>query len=174
MQTSAFHSASLYPELNTLTCQFDQICAEAFSAYNNLTQVNDSRIHSTAWQVLPLCVEPEDDGVMSESLCQKNRLQAVQTCAIMQGLPAIKAYAFSLLQPDGHILPHSHDNAFVTAMLCLQDGGNAFIRVNGEVQYFRTGELIIFDYSQLHEVQNNGFKDRIVLLMLLENRLQTS
>jgi len=170
MTASAFQSASRYPELLTVLKHFSQIHSDALAANEKQIAVNDSRIQSTAWQVLPLLVEPEDKTVMSDTLCQKNRRHTAATCAMLDAIPTIKAYAFSTLQPGGHILPHHHDNPFVTAMLCLQDGGDAFIRVNTEQKYFAQGEVIIFDYTQIHEVKNNGHEDRIVLLMLLENR----
>ncbi len=171
MTASAFQSASGYPELSLVLDNFNRIYREANLSYTKLVTVNDSRNHSNAWHVLPLKVERDDKTVMSDTLCQSNQHLAPDTSALLSAIPAIKAYAFSILQPTGHILPHAHEHPFVTAMLCLQDGGDAFIRIDGESRYFKTGELIIFDYTHIHEVINNGAQDRIVLLMLLENRL---
>jgi aspartyl/asparaginyl beta-hydroxylase (cupin superfamily) len=171
MTTSAFQSASVYPELLPVIDRLPCIYREAILSNKNRVRVTDSRMHSNAWHVLPLKVEAEDATVMSDGLCQANQRLAPDTCNLLSAIPTIKAYAFSILQPTGHILPHSHENPFVTAMLCLKDGGNAFIRVNGESKYFKEGELIIFDYTKTHEVINNGLHDRMVLLMLLENRL---
>jgi len=170
MTASAFQSASGYPELSNILNNFNHICHEANLSYEKLVAVNDSRIHTNAWQVLPLKVEAEDKAVMNDALCQKNRSLAPVTCATLEAITSIKAYAFSILKPTGHILPHAHDNPYVTAMLCLKDGGEAFIRVNGQTQYFHEREIIVFDYTQLHEVKNNGTQDRIVLLMLMDNR----
>ncbi len=149
---------------------FLQISADAFSVNKNRITVNGFRIQTTDWQVIPLREESEDHSGMNDDLCQKNRQHTAATCAMLDAIPTIKAYAFPTLQLGGHILPHRHDNPFVTAMLWLQGGGDTFIRVIREYMHFVQGGMIIFDYTQIHEVKNNGHKDRIVLLMLLDNR----
>ncbi len=116
--------------------------------------------------------EDEDRQVLPHDTWCANRRLVPKTTEILAAVPALEAYAFSALKPNGHIRPHRHTNAFVTAALCLQHGGNSYIVVGGERRDYRDGELIIFDYTLEHEVFNLGSKERIVLLMLLDNRMR--
>lgn len=137
-----------------------------------MTDIHDSRAGPGAWRVLALLPENEDRQVVPEGTWRANRRLVPKTTEILAAVPRLEAYAFSALEPNGHIRPHRHTNAFVTAALCLQHGGNSYIVVGGERREYRDGEMIVFDYTLEHEVFNRGPKERIVLLMLLDNRMR--
>lgn len=152
--------------------RFEMIRDEALAARPAMTEIHDSRARAGAWRVLALLPENEDRQAVPEHTWRANRLRAPKTSELLAAVPGMEAYAFSALEPNGHIRPHRHTNAFVTAALCLQHGGNSYIVVAGERREYRDGEVIVFDYTLEHEVFNLGPDERIVLLMLLENRMR--
>lgn len=168
---TAFHSLTLYPELETLQIHFAQIRAEALACRSSMIDIADGRTAAGAWHILPLLAEKEDRAVFSDELCSHNRLLVPHTTEILSAIPNLHAYAISALDPGKKILPHRHVNPFVTAAFCLQNGGDAYLLVNGERCDFHDHEIVIFDYTQEHEVVNNGEQERIVLLLLMSNRL---
>ena len=168
---TAFHSPTLYPELETLQVHFAQIRAEALACRASMIDIADGRTAAGAWHILPLLAEKEDRAVFSDAQCTANRLLVPYTLDILSTIPDLHACAFSALDPGKKILAHRHVNPFVTAAFCLQEGGDAYIVVNGERRAFHDKEIIIFDYTQEHEVVNNGVQERIVLLLLMNNRL---
>ena len=171
MQSKAFQTLDLYPELKGVIDHFDEIEKEGNSIRSQMTVLNDFRVETDVWNVFPLLPEEEDRVVIPESLWKHNQYLAPKTTELLSEIPSLLAYSFSSLRPKGHIGLHTHDNPYVTAILCLDDGGDSYIIVNGEKARFKTGETIIFDYRLEHEVFNKGTRDRMVLLMLLENKL---
>jgi aspartyl/asparaginyl beta-hydroxylase (cupin superfamily) len=170
IQNEAFQTLERYPELQEVMQQFEAIRREALSLKSQMIPLNDERVDANVWSVFPLLPEEEDRVVIPEYLWKKNQRLAPKTTRILSSISSLLAYSFSSLKPNGHIRPHVHENPYVTATLCLQDGGDSYIVVNGEKAQFKSGEMIIFDYRQEHEVINLGTDDRVVLLMLLENR----
>jgi aspartyl/asparaginyl beta-hydroxylase (cupin superfamily) len=171
--SSPFHSTELYPELDLITPHFGEIRAEALRVRSSMTDVVDGRIRPGAWNVLPLLAEADDRDVVPDDLCMQNRLLVPRTIEILSTCPAFGGYALSALQSGGHIRPHTHHRPFVTAALCLQDSEGSHIVVGGERRDYREGEMMVFDYCYEHEVINNGPRERIVLLMLLPNRMKS-
>lgn len=170
MLKEVFQTLELYPELKEVKNSFKEIKEEAFSLKTKMFPLNDYRVSTNVWNIFPLLPEKEDRGLFSDEVWKKNQLLAPKTSKILSSIASVEAYMFSSLEPKGHIGLHKHENPFVTAALCLQDGGDSCIIVNGIKAPFRTGEVLIFDYTQDHEVFNHGIQDRIVLLMLLKNR----
>jgi hypothetical protein len=168
---SPFHCLELYPELAEVSAQFDAIRTEILPLRSAMTEVTDDRVQPGAWRILPLLAEAEDRAAVPDQFCLANRRLAPRSAQILSAVPELHAYSFSALAPGGHIRLHRHRNPFVTAALCLQDGGASYIVVAGERQDFRTRETIIFDYTMEHEVVNLGPAERVILLMLLNNRM---
>lgn len=166
-----FQKLELYPELQKVLDNYEEIKEELFALKSKMICLNDVRVNKNVWNIFPLLPEEEDRIAFSEDVYKKNQLQAPKATKVLSSINSLKAYCFSSLSPKGHIRPHKHDNLNVTAILCFQDGGNSFIKVNGKKAKFKNKEFIIFDYTKVHEVFNNGLEDRIVLLMLLDNRL---
>lgn len=165
-----FQTLDLYPELLEIKKHFKDIKEEVFSLQNKMLPIEDYRVETNVWNVFPLLPELEDRTVIPDEIWRNNQKLAPITTKLLSSIKPIEAYSFSSLNPSGHIRAHRHENACVTASLCLQDGGDSYIVVNGVKAAFKTNEILIFDYTQEHEVFNNGTQDRIVLLMLLKNR----
>lgn len=170
---ASFQPLGLYPELEQIASRYEVIRDEALAARAAMMNILDSRARPGTWRVLPLLAENEDRGVVPDSICRANRCLAPETTKMIRAtLPRVEAYSFSALEANGHIRPHRHTNLFVTAALCLQDGGNSYIVVDGRRRQYRDGEVIVFDYTLQHEAFNLGPNARIVLLMLLDNRMR--
>lgn len=165
-----FQELDLYPELLEIKKHFEDIKQEAFSLMDEMFSINDFRVESNVWNVFPLLPEVEDRSVVPDVIWKRNQQLAPLTTKLLSSIKSLEAYSFSTLKPSGHILPHVHENPYVTASLCLQDGGDSYMVVNGVKADFKTEDFLIFDYTQEHEVVNNGTQDRIVLLLLLKNR----
>lgn len=168
--TPPFQSISLYPELYRLYRHFGTFLEEALAAKPSIHYIDDWRARPDTWGVLALRPEPEDLGVIPESICSANRTLMPRTTEILDAVPNLQAFAVSLLVPGGHIRLHTHKNHFVTAVLCLQGGEGSHISVSGKRRDFLDGEVIVFDYRQAHEIFNDGDQDRIAMLLLFENR----
>ncbi|WP_298315512.1 aspartyl/asparaginyl beta-hydroxylase domain-containing protein [uncultured Aquimarina sp.] len=165
-----FQTSDLYPELIGIKQHLDSIKEEALLVRNQMSAIEDQRVELDVWNVFSLLPEEEDKVIVSDETWKTNQKLAPISTKILSEIEGLKAYAFSCLAPGGHIRPHKHNNPYVTAILCIQDGGDSYIKVEGEKKKFKNGEFIIFDYTKEHEVYNNGSSDRIVLLILLDNR----
>lgn len=174
MTKRSFHPPELYPEINEIAAHFSVIRAEALAARAAMAVMEDNRVRPGVWHVLPLLPEEEDRSAIPEEVWRANRRLAPRSTAILSSIPGLKAFAFSSLAPGGHIQSHKHESPCVTAALCLQDGGDSYLLVAGERRDYRDGEVIIFDYTLEHEVFNLGDGERIVLLVLFDNRWCTS
>lgn len=167
----AFHPLAWYPQLSELHSSIGEIRAEAIHALEQMAFVSDERAKAQTWRVLPIKPEPEDVPNVPPSLINWSRKLAPKTTDLLDSIPGVIAYAFSALAAGAHIAPHQHDNPYVTAMLCLQAEGEVYMVNGGERREIREGEILVFDYTMMHEVENNGSRERIVLLVLLENAL---
>lgn len=167
----AFQPMSAYPELSPIQAAWQEIRGEALASLDRMTFIEDERTEPRSWKVLPLLPEDEDRGVFPEGALEESRALAKRTVAIVErSAPTIAAYAFSALRPGGFIRAHTHNNAYVTASLCLDGGSGASIVVDGQRRDYVDGEMIIFDYRLVHEVVHKGDRARVVLLLLLEDR----
>jgi len=136
-----------------------------------MSDVTDRRVSASEWTVLPLWVEDDDRNVFPDELCEKNRRLAPLTVRLVEALGPVEASSFSSLAPGATIAKHRHHRPFATASLCLGGDENATIRVAGKSRRYANGGWIIFDYTQPHEVVNEGKEARVVLLVLLERRV---
>lgn len=166
-----FQSLDLYPELILIKDKFNEIKNEAISVTSDMMPINDHRINKDEWFVFSLLPEIEDRPKVPIEMWMNNQLQAPVTTEAVYQLENVHAFAFSRLNAGGHIREHQHQNPYVTAIFCLQNGGKSYIQVEDEKRFFKNSEFIIFDYTRKHEVKNLGMEDRIVLLILLDNKL---
>ena len=79
-------------------------------------------------------------------------------------------YVYSLLGKHGHIKAHIHKLPFVSAILGLDLKDPCVFKVNTDYEYIKEGEFMIFDYTRVHESWNHSNKDRLALLISLQNR----
>lgn len=164
---SVFEDVGRYPELDPVIRSWETIRDEALTLTQLMSPVEDGRAALGDWLALPLLPEEEDRAVVPEPIWRANQALAPVTVSIVSSISIVECYALSLVRPGGVIRPHRHDREMVTASLCLQDGGDAHLIVDGQRRRYRSGELLAFDYRRLHEVVNAGPKARIVLLMLI-------
>ena len=169
----AYHPLAWYPELDLLKEHFDAIRTEAVRALEQMAFISDERVSDQSWRVLPIKPELEDIANVPKELIDWSRQLSPQTVSILEQMPGVIAYAFSALAPGGVIAAHQHENPYVTAMFCLQAEGDVYMVNGGERRAIVEGEMLIFDYTMMHEVVNNGSQERIVLLVLMENALKT-
>ena len=172
IRSENFEPAEAYPELPELAANWRTIRDEALLSIAAMMTITDSRAEAGEWKILPLMVQDEDRCVVSDESCAAFRRFAPQTVKLAAGIPALRAYAFSLVEPYGRIKAHRHRNPFVSASLCLQGGGHSEIVVDGDRREFHDGEIVIFDYRRLHEVVNHGDKPRIALIVALEKMVR--
>lgn len=166
-----FQLLDFYPELILIKEKFEEIKNEATSVALNMIPINDHRIGKDEWFIFSLLPEIEDRPKVPTEMWMNNQLHAPVTTGAVGQLENVHAFAFSRLRPGGYIRSHRHHNPYVTAIFCIEDGGESYIQVEDEKRFFKNSEFIIFDYTKKHEVRNLGLEDRIVLLILIDNKL---
>jgi aspartyl/asparaginyl beta-hydroxylase (cupin superfamily) len=162
----AFFPPESLPWLAEIQPHWPAIREEARRALAALEEQLGDETGGPSW-ILPLVPEPEDEHVFKPEVLSRARELSPVTVGLMAKAPAVAAYAFAKLAAGTHIPEHDHWNPYFTAMLCLQDGGGSHLIVNGERRDFKTGAIVLFDYTLPHEVRNTGHEDRLVLLMLV-------
>jgi len=166
----AFFAAGDFPELVELQREWPTIRDEARQALDTLGPVLGHPVgHS--W-ILPLVPEAEDQDLIPAEVCARARELAPIATARCSAVPYVVAFAFSRLVPGKHIALHTHWNPYLSGILTLDDGGaNSHILVDGQRHDFVDGDLMLFDYTLPHESKNEGERDRIVMLMIIDRRL---
>ena len=97
-----------------------------------------------------------------------------KTMAILKRHSCVKLAMFSLLEPGCKILPHCGPfRGCIRVHLCLTTPGTdmCYIKVNDERYVWKEGEIVAFDDSYPHSVENNGTSARIVLFLDVERRM---
>ncbi len=91
------------------------------------------------------------------------------TAALLEQLPGLQNAWFSILAPRYHIPPHKGPTkAVVRVHLGLKVPGDreqCWIRVDEERYAWREGEVVLFDDTFEHEVQNHTDEQRVVLFV---------
>ncbi len=168
LSVSAFEPLWKFPELNGVLADWRLIRDEALKSVESMLEMPDNRSENGEWKALPLMLEKEDWDVVHPETQQAARRLVPHTVRLVEAIPRLRAYAFSLVEPNGQIKAHKHSNPFVSVSLCLQGGGHSHIIVDGERREFRDGEAIVFDYRRVHEVVNRGDKQRIAFIIAIE------
>lgn len=165
----AFYLPAEFSELAVVQARWRELRDEAVSA---LTLVGPRLgIDSSQTYILPLVAEAQDRDLIPDAVCAEARALSPLAMSLTSEVPYAIGCAFSRLTPGKHIAPHYHATPYLTAILCLDDGGGgSHILVDGQRRDFVNGELTIFDYTLEHESRNEGTRDRIVLLLLIDPR----
>ena len=167
---SAFEELKKYPELVAVQKSWKVFREEAANAMGCMMDLKDWRSEQGKWKVLPLMAEKEDEGVIPTDLVESYRKLAPSTVELVEQIPNLKSFAFSLVYAGGFIRPHRHSNSFVTASLCLFGGTDTSIIVDHEIRICHEGEIAIFDYRRSHAVYNFGYSDRMALIIALDKK----
>ncbi len=166
-----FYAAGEFPELVELQREWPTIRDEARQALDELGPVLGHPA-SQSW-ILPLVPEAEDAHLIPAEVYARARALAPIATARCSAIAYVVAFAFSRLVAGTHIAQHAHWNPYLTGILTLDDGGaNSHIVVAGQRHDFVDGDLMLFDYTLPHESKNEGEGDRIVMLMIIDRRLQ--
>lgn len=90
-----------------------------------------------------------------------------RTAAILRTLPHNGLHVcFSAIQPEGSLHPHTGPtNASLTAHLGLRHCAGAKLWVGEQVVEYRDGEVLVFDDSFVHWVENRGVAVRYTLMI---------
>ena len=92
-----------------------------------------------------------------------------ETARIVQQIPALRSAFFSILEPGAHIPEHrGHVRGLLRGQLALivpEQGEKCFLRVEDTICHWQPGEMLIFDDTYRHEVQNNTDQERVVLIL---------
>jgi aspartyl/asparaginyl beta-hydroxylase (cupin superfamily) len=162
-----FEPNDLYPDLLALQKHWKAIKAEAINSKSVMIDLGDWRAEKGMWKVLPLLLEEEDKGVVPDKTVSFFRSLVPVTVKLVGQIPEVKSFAFSLVEPGGYIKAHQHENPYVSASLCLHDGGRNNLIVEQESRILQQGDLAVFDYRKTHAVYNWGSQFRIALIVAL-------
>ena len=98
---------------------------------------------------------------------KQNIEQCPKTYKILKQIPELITAQFSVLQPKTHILPHKGYSRIILRNhlpLIVPPNNQAAIKIEDKTHYWKTGELVIFDDSLIHEAWNNSDEIRAVLM----------
>jgi len=91
------------------------------------------------------------------------------TARLLDGLPGLQNAWFSILAPGYHIPPHrGPTRAVIRCHLALQvpaQWQQCWIRVDDQIRHWREGEVMVFDDTYDHEVENATPESRTVLFL---------
>jgi Aspartyl/Asparaginyl beta-hydroxylase len=115
------------------------------------------------WSVYPLFFEGEPYLPVD---LPANQRRCPETYAMVRSLPRLVDAGFSLVGPHSRILPHSDNYGPDLQRLhlgVLVPSGSEMIVAGQKVQW-EEGRVVMFDRSQIHEVNNTSDLPRVVLL----------
>ncbi|HYE17548.1 MAG TPA: aspartyl/asparaginyl beta-hydroxylase domain-containing protein [Tepidisphaeraceae bacterium] len=173
MIARAFQPREAYPELEPLLEHWPEIRKEGERIRPHMIWVDDDRTDGRSWAFAPLWPEEEDRTPRLDAVSADLRSRAPNTVKLAAAIPGLLGCGFSLLLGRSAIGIHCHSNPFVTAMLGLSVGRPCWIAAGPETRDIQSGDILIFDYTFRHQVVNESADDRLVLLVLLPNKLRT-
>jgi beta-hydroxylase len=93
------------------------------------------------------------------------------TTNLLKSMPGLRSAMFSIMDPGTIVKPHhglNPANLRVHLGLITPDSDECFIIVEGKKYTWTDGELLVFDDTYLHEVQNNTDQERVILFLDIE------
>lgn len=119
--------------------------------------------YTGVWSVYPIYFEHEPYLPVDMA---HNQRRCPETYAMARSLPRLVDAGFSLVGPRSRILPHSDNYGADLQRLhlgVLVPPGSEMIVAGQKVQW-EEGRVVMFDRSQIHEVNNTSDRPRVVLL----------
>lgn len=98
---------------------------------------------------------------------RQNIERCPKTYEVLQKIPELITAQFSVLQPNTHILPHKGYSKIILRNhlpLIVPPDNQCAIKIEDKIHYWKTGELVIFDDSLIHQAWNNSNEIRAVLM----------
>lgn len=99
---------------------------------------------------------------------KENALKYPKTFKLVSQLPGCTSAMFSVLQPGMYIPPHvGIYKGVYRCLFTLKVGQDAesWIKVNETKIIFKAGQPVFFDETAMHEVKNESYETRVVLLL---------
>ena len=174
-----YQSQELYPELTVVQDNWEVIRDDSlklldqgcYSEMPNNGFSVERQNNPQVWYYCPFGLEAEDQTPQTRVQTAYAQSLAPRTVEILAQVKGLKGAMFSLLKPGGQIKEHTHENSYVTATMGLQVDAKCTFRVCDETRSHENGEFLVFDYCLPHEAWNTGDRDRMVLLLVLQNKL---
>lgn len=99
-----------------------------------------------------------------------------RTVALLARIPSVRGAMFASLAPGSRLNPHR--DPFAGSLryhlgLVTANSPDCFICVDGERYYWRDGDAVVFDETNIHYVENNTEVNRIILLCDVERPLRS-
>jgi len=117
--------------------------------------------NKNGWKVFPL--------YGFDHWIHKNCIKCPNIYKIIKKIPNLKTASLSRLTPGTKLEPHYGWAALSNYVLRCQYGiivyDNCILGCEDEIVEMKENKIIVFDDSKLHYAQNNGTKDRIVLIL---------
>ncbi|MGR8919034.1 MAG: aspartyl/asparaginyl beta-hydroxylase domain-containing protein [Gammaproteobacteria bacterium] len=134
---------------------------EDIPAFHEISPDQARISRGTAWKTYALFIFGQQ--------VQPNCSECPRTAALLAGLPGLQNAWFSILAPGYHIPPHrGPTRALVRCHLGLHVPAardDCWIRIDQERRSWAPGEVLLFDDTYEHEVQNNTGEYRAVLFL---------
>lgn len=152
----SYWNADLFEFLYPLSEHWEEIRNE-YDRMDDLAKSWHEPIYNRGWNVI---------GFMFQGNHFPNQKKlAPVTSGILDSVPGIHTYGFSIMEPGCEIHPHvGYTSEVLRGHLALYCNPQASLKVGDEVKTWREGEVFVFDDTTLHSAWNRGKTNRVVLL----------
>ena len=167
-----FYDIDKFPELKEVQKHWKEIRDEILACKNEFYPfgINNPK---DSWFNLPLKpILADVQNLNMQKLIYSLRDACPKTREICKEVDP-DGYMFISLKGNGYVSPHMDNTNHVTAMLGLDLEDYNIIRCENDYKKINKGEFIIFDYTKEHESWNLSNKDRLVLVLAMENKYRS-
>jgi len=169
----------IFPELRTIHFHRNAIMSELTTVLNDPKNWEywPEKDHyngppGSDWKIFPFYADfQHNTGVCAEDNCKKMPVLS----SFIKSLPNLKLATISKLSPGMKLKPHrgwgNHSNNVLRChygliVPTLPNGKSCcYIDVNGQKQYHKEDDWMVFDDSEMHMAENQSDKDRVVLII---------
>jgi aspartyl/asparaginyl beta-hydroxylase (cupin superfamily) len=159
MTHSNFYNADVWQHADTLKQCHAQLVQEFDQIDPNLWVPNSEHKidQQGTWHFVPFLTR----GHRVESYIK--RCPTIQH--LLNTLPIYDNCTFSIMGPGAKIEPHQgHSDRHLRVHLGIHTTGKAWIQVGDQTQHWHNGQVLIFQDSETHCVQNPSDQPRVILL----------
>ncbi|MBV8045895.1 MAG: aspartyl/asparaginyl beta-hydroxylase domain-containing protein [Paludibacterium sp.] len=164
-------SEAQFPELKTLTANWERIREEALRLYgagdikasSRYDDLGFNSFFKTGWKRFYLKWYGADHPSARE--------RCPYTTALLAQYPQIKAAMFTALPPGGRLVQHRDPYAGSVRYhlgLITPNDDHCYIAVDGQRYSWRDGQAVLFDETYLHYAENASGQNRIILFCDVE------
>jgi beta-hydroxylase len=158
LNTNNFFGIKQYPFLQELKDNWKDILQEYKNIHHLAVEWPEKLIYTQGWSVIGLRFQ-DIDYLDNQALCP------IST-KIIKNIPNVQNAGFSILKSSTIIHPHvGYTNKVLRCHLGLICPDNAWIKVGNDIKHWKTGEIFVFDDTNMHEAQNNSDQDRVIMII---------